>query len=74
MLPEFDFPQSSCWERSTEQIFEGLLRARRSAGAGDRAKNKTDRISAPHSTHNYILDKVVRRGPSEEVTFAQRPK
>lgn len=43
-LPEFHFPLLSMWDFSTEQIFERLLWARLSAGAGDIAKNTPDRI------------------------------
>lgn len=43
-LPEFHFPPLSKWDFSTEQIFERLLWAQLSAGAGDIAKNTPDRI------------------------------
>lgn len=70
-LPELHFPQPSCWDLSTEQIFEGLLvpGAPLCRGYG-KERNRQD--SCPHSTNNYNLDKVVQRGLSEEVTFAQR--
>lgn len=45
-IPEFPFPQLSKRDLSTQQIFECLLCAQSSAGAGDTAKNKTDRIPA----------------------------
>lgn len=44
-LPEFPFLQLSPWDLTSEQIFEGLLCARLSTGAGDTA-NRADRVPA----------------------------
>lgn len=34
-------------------------------------QQRTKQDACPHSTNNYILDKVVRKGLSKEVTFGQ---